>query len=250
MQDSVKLLAKLLIVFVCILGSGLAISLYFKTDLLNIVEIEVNQSEGTSSSGLFGKIKADMQPKLASLYGQNIVNINLEEVYEELQKDRRIKDVRISRSFPNTLKLVVEPHIPIANLLSEKGDRVYPMTREGSLFSPVALKDSADAPVLRGRNFLKNMNLRKEALELLKLFPEHGDFGLGDISEIQFESKKGYILILSHEASEVILGHSDFAKRIEYVGRVLQYLRAENLKGRVIDARFSKKVVVRLRNAS
>lgn len=245
-----KLIAKILIAGTCILGCGLAVMFYVQTDFLNIQQINIIQKNNQQSTSMFFKIKTDMQPKLSSLHGQNIFEVTLEDVYERLQTDRRIKDVRITRSFPNHLTVEVEPHIPIANLLSMDGRRVYPMTREGSLFSPVSLKDSADAPVLRGRSFLKDMEKRKEVLALLKIFPNSGDFGLGDISEVNYDEKKGYLLILNREDSEVILGHKDFAKRIEYVGRVLQYLRAENLNGRVIDARFSKKVVVRLRNAS
>lgn len=250
MIDLVKRIFKVLVASICIIGTMLATIIYLKSDILDIQDIQVFQKASVNSGIVFRSIKEEMAPKLSSLYGQSILGIGLEDVYDRIQKDRRIKEVRITRSFPNVLKVEVEPHVPIANILSSKGDQVYPLTREGSLFSPVSLKDSADAPILRGHAFLKDLERRKEALELLKIFPKQGDFSLDDVSEIHFDNKKGYILILSREASEVILGHKDFAKRIEYVGRVVEYLRSENLKGRVIDARFSKKVVVRLRNAS
>ncbi len=250
MMESVKKAIKVLFAIVGVTGCLFATALYLKSDLLDIHEVRVTQKAAVHSGNLFSSIKEEMLPKLSSVYGKSILGVDLGTVYEVLQKDRRIKDVRISRSFPNILNVEVEPHIPIANILSSKGDQVYPLTKEGSLFSPVSISESADAPILRGNAFLKDLERRKEVLGLLKLFPNEGDFRLGDISEIHYDNKKGYILILNREASEVILGHKDFEKRIDHVSRVVQYLRSEKLKGRIIDARFSKKVVVRLRNSS
>ena len=70
------------------------------------------------------------------------------------------------------------------------------------------------------------------------------------VSEIQYSKKDGLVLVLGLDDNTVIMGDREFKKRIDHVRRVVQYLRSENLRGRVIDARFSKKVVVRLRNAS
>lgn len=250
MMESVKKAIKILFAIVGVCGCLLATALYLKSDLLDIHDVQISQKASVQSGNLFSIIKEEMLPKLSSVYGESILGVDLGTLYERLQKDRRIKDVRISRSFPNRLNVVVEPHIPIANILSSRGDQVYPLTKEGSLFSPVSISESADAPILRGSAFLKDLERRKEALNLLNLFPNEGDFRLGDISEIHYDDRKGYILILNREANEVILGHKDFQRRIQHVSRVVQYLRSEKLKGRIIDARFSKKVVVRLRNSS
>lgn len=223
---------------------------YFDPSLVLITEVTVAQAESTGTGYLFSKIKEDVAPQLSGLYGRSIFDVPLDQIYEILHKDRRVKSARISRRFPNELHLEIEPHVPVANVLSTTGRSVYPLTREGTLFPAVNFDDANDAPVLRGAHFLKEVELRKNVLRLLQSLPTSGDFTAADVSEISFDKNKGFVLVLSRENSEVLIGHSDFAKRAEHIRRVVQYLRSENLKGRVIDARFSKKVVVRLRNAS
>ena len=44
------------------------------------------------------------------------------------------------------------------------------------------------------------------------------------------------------------MGEGDFDLKVSRVEKVMSYLHNRNIKGRVIDARFSKKVVVRVRN--
>lgn len=224
--------------------------IYFDSDILKITEVTVRQSEGIGSGYLFSRIKEDIAPKLASLYGKSILDVPLDQVYAILEKDRRVRDARILRKFPSELYIEIEPHVPIANVLSTSGQSVYPLTKEGTLFPAVTFSDANDAPVLRGKAFLKDIELRAKAIFMLRSLPEAGDFTAAEISEIHFDKKKGFVLVLSRDNSEVIIGSKDFEKRAEHIRRVIQYLRSENLRGRVIDARFSKKVVVRLRNAS
>jgi len=70
-----------------------------------------------------------------------------------------------------------------------------------------------------------------------------------NISEIFYSKKEGFKIFLKGVATEVRMGDSDFGPKISRVEKVLSYLDSQNVKGRVIDARFSKKVVVRVRKA-
>ena len=52
---------------------------------------------------------------------------------------------------------------------------------------------------------------------------------------------------MNNSVAEVKVGDADFGPKFIRVEKVLAYLDSQNIKGRVIDARFSKKVVVRVR---
>jgi hypothetical protein len=54
-------------------------------------------------------------------------------------------------------------------------------------------------------------------------------------------------MTLIQPAVQVVLGEDSLNTKVERVAQVLNYLSAEQIKGRVIDASFSKKVLVRLR---
>ena len=241
---------KLLLASIVSLGSIVVVYQYLDREDFQITELRVELMSDEDPSTLFPEIKSDVLPKLAAFVGHSIWSVDLEEVLEVVEKDRRIKDVRISRRLPNKLKIYVEPHQALANILARDNKQIYPLSRAGSLFEPKNLSEASDAPILRDSRFLKNIKIRKLALDLLLELPESGDFSLESVSEIQYSKKDGLVLVLGLDDNTVIMGDRDFKKRISHVRRVVQYLRSENLRGRVIDARFSKKVVVRLRNAS
>lgn len=221
-----------------------------KSEQFKVHDISFKLMDGHDPSSLFPKIEADLKPKLATLFGQYIWKLDLENLLTSIEKDRRLKDLNIVRRWPDKLQVEIRPHQAIANILGDKSNTIYPLTRDGGLLPPANLNEASDAPILRGSHFLKDQKLRKLTLELLLLIPEEGIFSLRNISEISFKEKEGLVLVLSPDGAEVIMGREDFAKRVDYVGRVIQYLSSENLRGRVIDSRFQKKVVVRLRNAS
>jgi cell division protein FtsQ len=231
-------------------GAIFAVFNYLDKEDFIIQDLQVELMSDRDPSSLFPEIKSDVLPKLVSFVGESIWSVDLEQVLAVVEKDRRIKDVRVSRRLPNKLKVYIEPHQALANILAKDGTQIFPLSREGSLFAPLPLTEASDAPILRGTHFIKDIKLRKLALGLLLELPQEGDFSLKSVSEIRYSAKDGLVLVLGLDDNEVIMGDRDFKTRIDHVRRVVQYLRSENLQGRVIDARFSKKVVVRLRNAS
>lgn len=241
---------RLLLASLVSMGSLVLVYQYLDREDFQIEELRVELMSDEDPSLLFQGIKSDVLPKLATFVGESIWSVDLGDVLAVVEKDRRIKDVRISRRLPNKLRIYIEPHQALANILAKDARQIYPLSREGSLFAPLDLQEASDAPILRDSRFLKDIKLRKLALDLLLKLPENGDFSLESVSEILYSKKDGLVLVLGLDENRVVMGDRDFQKRIDHVRRVVQYLRSENLRGRVIDARFSKKVVVRLRNAS
>ena len=96
---------------------------------------------------------------------------------------------------------------------------------------------------------MKKEEIRIGAVELLKALPESGSVSVHTAAEITYDSKKGYQILLSSSALQIWMGFDDFTSRISQTKRVVDYLESEKLSGRIIDARFGKKVVVKLRNA-
>ena len=58
-------------------------------------------------------IKNDIVKHLYNLKGQSIFNISTNELSSELLNDVRVKDVLISRSFPDTLKIKIDQRTPL-----------------------------------------------------------------------------------------------------------------------------------------
>lgn len=215
-----------------------------------VTQVNLKLMDDRDPSYLFPKIKADLEPRAASFVGHPIWQIDIEKLVSSIEKDRRLQDLKVSRRWPDQLDIEIRPHQAVANILSDRAAVIYPMASDGSLFPAMGLDEVSDAPILRGNVFLKDRTIRDLALKLLAVLPREGSFSVQTVSEIYFDRNRGFVLALGPENYEVILGNEDFHKRVSYVSRVVEYLRSEDLRDRVIDSRFQKKVVVRLRNAS
>ena len=86
-------------------------------------------------------------------------------------------------------------------------------------------------------------------LSFLRQISKNELFNNKNISELRFREKEG-LRVLLNTGLEVELGKEDILNKSMRVEKVLQYLKSNSITCRAIDASFSKKVVVRLRNES
>jgi cell division septal protein FtsQ len=197
---------------------------------------------------LFERIKSTLGPQFQSLTGRFFWEVSLNKVYDIAARDRRVRKVSIYREFPSRLRIEIEPQTPVLAYLSND-NRIYPLAADATLLPALPLNESSDLPVLRGEDLKDEPALRVKALELLELVPNEGPLRRKTVSEIFYSKKDGFRVFASGVASEIKFGDSDFGPKISRVEKVLTYLDSQNIKGRVIDARFAKKVVVRVRKA-
>jgi hypothetical protein len=104
-----------------------------------------------------------------------------------------------------------------------------------------------DLPIVRGEKLATDESSRQKLIEFINSLPSTGMLSKSNIAEISYSKDEGYTLFLINTKAEVKLGDERVSVKIARVSQVLDYLAANNLKGRVIDASFSKKVLVRLR---
>lgn len=239
---------RVFITAVIFVGLSFGVYGFLTRSFFKLERVELVLEGGRDPSFIFPQIKDNLNSRLSSFIGEYIWSLSLSDVLGRVESDRRIKEAKVRRVFPNTLMVSISPHAAIANVLGGDGQMFYPLSRDGGLLPPVSVYEAHDSPILRGEEFLKNNALRSMVIELLVALPEVGSVSQKNISEIGFDSNRGLILVLQPSGVEVVLGHEDLVHRTALVTRVVQYMRSEELSGRVIDARFSKKVVVRLRN--
>ena len=247
-MKSLKLIGKFLLAAFTLTSLLYATFAFLTSSLFRINKIDINLVDEASHYAIFPQIKESLDLRLMNLFGDYIWRVDLEKILELVERDARIKEVKVSRILPNSLLVNVVPHTPMANVLAKNSNKIYPLSRNGDLLPPVAPKEATDGPVLRGEIFIKDKKLRMDALELLNQLPKEGELSLLRVSEILYDKKKGFQLIIEPDGATVLLGFNDFAKRLSQAQRVVDYLTNQQMSGRIIDARFAKKVVVKLRN--
>lgn len=236
----------LLTLFLSLILAGGA-TIYFHPDWIRIEQFHVELTEGSKQDLLFQRIKSSLDPQLKVFEGRFFWELPLKNVMEIVSRDKRVKKVSIFREFPNVLRLEIEPHTPVLAYLARDG-RIYPVARDATLLPALAAHDAPDLPILRGEDLKDEPRLRELALDLWSTIPDDGPLGRKAISEILYSRKEGFKLYVAGSAPEIKLGDQDFGPKVSRVQKVMSYLESQSIKGRVIDARFTKKVVVRVRN--
>ncbi|MBX3021745.1 MAG: cell division protein FtsQ/DivIB [Bdellovibrionales bacterium] len=215
---------------------------------IKVEDVRLELNPESHEDLLFQRIKSTLDPQFAKFKDKYFWEVPLTSVFEMTTKDKRVKKVSIYREFPSRLRVEIEPYTPVLAYLAGDG-RIYPVATDATLLPALPPADAPDLPFLRGEDLKDEPGLRETALELYESIPEDGALNKKQISEISYSKKDGFKLFVSSATSEVRMGDTDFGPKISRVTKVLSYLDSQNIKGRVIDARFSKKVVVRVRNS-
>jgi len=162
-----------------------------------------------------------------------------------MQSEPGIGDVNILRVLPNRFVIHVYSRKPLLVLLNHYSGKIHPLTAAGKILDPFANKEIPNLPILRGSIFLESKNIRKQAIKSISFIPEHGEFSRQEISEIKYSpQEKSLIFILSKNGKPIKVGQGSMQIKAKRIASVLRYLNQKNIKWRVIDARFSQKIVV------
>ncbi len=231
-----------------LLTAGLIAAVLFNPQWIKIEAILVEMPSRSREDLLFQRIQKALSPQLQHYAGHFFWQVPLEQIYTMVAKDKRVREVSVYREFPNRLRVEIVPHTPVLAFLSND-NRFYPVAKDATLLPGQAASEIADLPIIRGEDLKDEPRLRAMAIELFDSIPLEGSLRKNAVSEIIYSRKDGFKIFLSGSGSEIKMGDSDFSPKVSRVEKVLAYLESQGVKGRVIDARFSKKVVVRVRNS-
>jgi cell division protein FtsQ len=220
---------------------------FFKLEKVDVV-IHMNQSKevGPSLNSYLAPLIKDQRTDIEKLKGQSIWALDVKTLAEQMRKKDWIESVQIQRDWPNRLEISIQPKEFGALFIKTNGD-VHPMGMNGEIFNSTSLAKAPDLPVIRGSQFEQKKDLRIQALKLLKSLPSQGSFSKKTISEIGYDDKEGFWLSVLPSKISVKMGFDSDPSREERVSQVIDYLDRNNIQGRVIDANFAKKVLVKLR---
>lgn len=240
-----KWIRRLIVLSILTAGCGAA-WFFLKSPMMQLQSIDIVLSPESKDAFLFERIHSSLQSSLAGYLGLPFWKLSLERVMNDIKKDQRVSSAEIQREFPHHMRVIIVPKKPLLAYMDETG-RVYPVARDASLMPALSLKDVPNFPLLRGKDFLSDRHLREAAVQLIETIPVDGRFQRAVVSEILHSNKDGFDLFLANQVAEVKMGDGDFDLKVSRVEKVLGYLHNRGLKGRVIDARYAKKVVVRMR---
>ncbi|NCN42185.1 hypothetical protein GW916_13155 [bacterium] len=243
MKKIFAIIPSLIILLLIVLVGG-----YFSLgNRLVVEEVDVVLDSHSEEFSLFEEIKTDWQKQINELKGKSMIRYSYRKWLQDLESDGRVERVLLRREFPGRLVLRILPYEPVLTLVDGKGN-LRPVAKGSELLPRLKSSPLPDSALLRGKEFLESSSLRGKALKLFFDLPSEGDFQRSLVSEIRYDKASGFDVVLSEPFVTLRLGHGNFKERAARTEKVLRYLKTRHIKGRVIDSRFEKKVVVRLRN--
>ena len=189
---------------------------------------------------------SDLKKETEPLIGSWIWQVSIKKIQQKIQQNPKVEEVQILRLWPNKFQIRLLSDEPL--LLWMKNNKIfYPITKKGSLMSPIPLSSLPNLPILRGKVLFENQSLRQKAIRIYQYLPERGLFSQKNISEITYLDKdSSFYIHLEGWGSKIRIGENLSEFRPDRVESVLRYLKQKKIKWRVIDARYSQKVVVSL----
>lgn len=212
-----------------------------------VEQIQIEMDPVSGQDVLFQRIQGDLRKKFQLFNGKKLWEVSIQNLRSIAEEDSRVKRASVSRRFPDGILVQIRPRDPVLGLVDDRG-RVYPVANDASLLPGLPPEEAPDLPYLIGAEFFKKSEMRSKAVHLIAQIPPQGMISVASISEIHFLPKEGFHFILRQKGIRVLIGESVPKVKLSHVEQVLNYLAEHQIDGRVIDARFSKKVVVRLRN--
>ena len=232
--------------FVVAFGAALAVGERAGLFAVRAIPVEVASSGGRLDARSEARLRERVGDRLKPFIGRKVWDVDLGALRAAILGDEWVRDARVSRAFPSDVRVIVSAKQPELLFLGSDG-RLRPIADDGSLLAPISPTILPDVPIVRGASFADSLELRRKAVDFARALPERGALGKRNIAEIVYAPDDGYALALANPKTEVRLGDERLPLKIARASQVLEYLDANKLKGKMIDASFSKKVLVRLR---
>ena len=221
---------------------------YLRQSLFVVRQVDI-QFSSDSQIGFSSSVLKGVEQKLAIYKGKSTFALPIRSVVDSILEDKRISHAQVSRTMLGDMRVKLALRRPIALYLDEAG-KAFPLSFDGEFLPKVGMEELPDLPILRGRKFQKELALRKDVLGFLGQLPDFGPFSLASVSEVRFDEKNGFRFWVSEQQGAIQFGSQLSDQKIRRVTQVLDYLHSRRLQTRVIDTRYDKKVVVKLRNGS
>ena len=190
------------------------------------------------------EVRKNIQEKIKIFIGKPIWKIDVAHIIRIVQSEPYIGSVLVLRLLPHRFLIKLSARKPLLVWLNPKG-HIHPVSQDGKLLPPVNPAQMPDLPILRSPKFFQQENLRKLAIQFILKLPAHGLFSRHSISEIKhLGAENSLAFILASNGKPIKVSTELKLLKVKRIESVLQYLNQKNIKWRVIDARFSQKMVV------
>lgn len=183
--------------------------------------------------------------------GMNLLTVDLGAIAARLRRHPWVRSASVYRRFPGQIILEIEERTPRAILAAKK---LYYVDDQAEFFTRLLPGDPVHLPLFTGVTDEDIASSSPEIKEMLRCglglldLLDRGTSGLeaSEVSQFQLHMANG-LSLTTRSGQVVILGKSDFTKKMERYGRLKKFLtqRGEWHNARVINLDFEDRALVR-----
>ena len=215
-----SLALKLSILFICIFSLSL-LFLYLYQSLITSPFLKLEEVIVTGVDEDIKQELVDMSGLSADL---SLLEINLNEKKEKMERHPWVRSVELEKRLPHTLFIKVEKEIPRALVVI---DELSYMNRWGKIFKEVGWAENKDYPVITGIS--KTGTRRDEQMRLaarvLDLFEsEKGSWSLDDLAEVHINENGNVSLYSMSLATVIKIGSNELDAKKGEMKKIVSHL--------------------------
>jgi cell division septal protein FtsQ len=170
----------------------------------------------------------------------NLLLLDIEELRDRIEAHRWVKEARVRKVFPSTLKVEITEREPAAILKS--GESYLMIDREGVWLEQLAAREDANLPLL-----LDSASFREDYQDKLGLAWQClEDLAPGQLLELDALdlSEPGTVsAYLAGQPTRLVLGSELFSKRLAFIRSRKESIESQNGALEYIDLRFDGRVI-------
>lgn len=219
-----KKTSKAFIIFLLIWVLALVVFVLMNLNICKIQKVELVNSS---------RVTEDIVKELANFdQYNNLFSLNTMKAEEDIKKNAYVEDVKVSRKFPNTVKVTLKERVP--RFMLQVADSYVYINNQGYMVDVTV--DKLDVPIILGfKTDLSNakpgdrliLDDLKQMETIIRIVETANMNEIGAyITKIDVSNDKNYALILESEQKTVYLGDcSDLNTRMLYLSGILTQTR-------------------------
>jgi len=182
----------------------------------------------------------DIRALLEASKLQNLLLLDMESLRDRIKAHRWVKEARVRKLFPSTLRIEITERDPAAILKS--GESFLLVDRDGVWLERLASREDANLPLLLdsasfSENYPDKLTLAWKCLD--SLTPEQRR----EVEALDLSERGCVSLYLLGRATRLILGDDRFSERLASIRSYMEILEAQNGTPEYIDLRFDDRVI-------
>jgi cell division protein FtsQ len=205
--------------------------------LINCDDFAIKKAEIACRREFVGQ---DIRALLSASKLHNLLLLDIGSLRSRIEAHRWVKEARLRKIFPSTLKVEITEREPAAIL--KAGESLLMIDRDGVWLEQLALREDANLPLLLDSSSFGDGYQDKLALAWKCLDALTPDQRL-EVEALDLSEPENVSLYLLGQTTRLVLGSERFSERLSFIQSYQETMESQNGPLEYIDLRFDDRII-------